>query len=98
VLVFYRAAFDSDVLLDAVPAEDQASYLPWPNQVDGDLGVAPSQSFGKLRLRQHFPETWLWHSQTTEYNSFINLLTPSPFIRFMGRVPLLLDTVHSVCT
>ena len=86
MLVFYRAAFDSDVLLDAVPAEDQASYLPWPNQVDGDLGVAPSQSFGKLRLRQHFPETWLWHSQTTEYNSFIKLLTLSPFIRFMGRV------------
>ena len=65
-LVFYRAAFDSDIILDAVAAEDRASYFPWPNPLEPSVtGLQPVSS--SPRRRHKFPETWLWHNQFTEY-------------------------------
>ena len=63
--VFYRAAFDSGVLLEAVAAEDRPSYM----SADDD-GAAVGHSSATIRSRQHFPETWLWHNQWTEYCIF----------------------------
>lgn len=67
-IVFYRA-FDSGVLLEAVAAEDRPMFMP-----PEDGTAAATTSSAAVRLRQHFPETWLWHNQWTESVLFLDCL------------------------
>lgn len=67
--MFYRAAFDSNVQLDAVAAEVRPVYLP----VDRDGGGSDPAGSTAERSRQHFPETWLWHNAQTQYSTIDSL-------------------------
>jgi len=85
MLVYYRTAFDSGVLLDAVPDEAHPSYLPLP--ADEAPPIGSSSAVPTIRGRSHFPETWLWHSRWTEY--ILRIIQHHIFPIFQALAPLL---------
>ncbi len=56
--VYYRAAYDTNVALDAEAAGEHLSFTT----LDG-ASVSPITG----RVRRHFPETWLWLNEMTQY-------------------------------